>query len=149
MKIEEMTEPIAMLVNKNPRLAGSRCNSSRPTTGINAEIIEMKNENNALLTRMILIPGVYRTYRIAVMNDSKKLSSGRCDCGFSRYHKRMAAKTKRKAIPLNAKIEFAPISEIKIPPRAGPTMPLIFICSPPRLFAPGKSFAGNHFCDNR
>src|SRR6516225_1381953 len=58
MKIEVMTEPIAMLVNKNPRLAGSRCNSWRPTTGINAEIIEMKNENDTLRARMTLMPGV-------------------------------------------------------------------------------------------
>src|SRR6516225_4252567 len=61
MKMEVMTEPIAMLVNKNPRLAGSRCNSCRPTTGINAEMAEMKNENDAFRARMILMPGVYRT----------------------------------------------------------------------------------------
>jgi hypothetical protein len=61
MKTEVMTEPVAMLVNKNPKLAASRCNSSNPTAGINAAMIEMKNENNALRAKMILIPGVYRT----------------------------------------------------------------------------------------
>lgn len=55
---------------------------------------------------------------------------------------RMATKTKRKPNPLNAKIEFAPISGIRIPPRAGPAMPAIFICKPPRLFAAGRSSAG-------
>src|SRR5215469_12600889 len=61
MKMEVTTEPMAMLVNKKPRLAASRCNSCKPTTGINAEMIEMKNAKVALRSTMIFIPGVYRT----------------------------------------------------------------------------------------
>jgi len=58
MKEPLMTEPTAILVKRYPRLEALRCNSFKPTTGINDGIIEIKNENNACRAKRILIPGV-------------------------------------------------------------------------------------------
>jgi hypothetical protein len=58
MKTALITAPTAILVNRYPSWEASRFNSFRPMTGINAGIIEIKNENNACRTRRILIPGV-------------------------------------------------------------------------------------------
>src|SRR5580693_8259602 len=58
MKAPLITEPTAILVKRNPRLVALRCNSFKPTTGINEGIIEIKNENNACRARRILIGSV-------------------------------------------------------------------------------------------
>ena len=48
MKTTPRTDPAPMLVNKSPRLDGLRCNTFKPTTGINAGIAEMNRENRKL-----------------------------------------------------------------------------------------------------
>jgi hypothetical protein len=58
MKAPLTTEPTAILVKRYPKWEASRCNSFKPTTGINDGIIAIKNENNACRARRIFIPGV-------------------------------------------------------------------------------------------
>src|SRR5260221_3291148 len=66
MKAPLMTEPTAILVKRNPRWDALRCNSFRPTTVINSGMIAIKKENNAWRAKRTLIPGGWRTERIAV-----------------------------------------------------------------------------------
>src|SRR5260221_4937935 len=58
MKAPLMTEPTAILVKRYPRWDALRCNSFRPTTGINAGMIAIKKENNACRATRTLIPDV-------------------------------------------------------------------------------------------
>ena len=51
MKTPLKTEPTAILVKRYPSSEACICNSFRPTTGINAGIILITNENNACKTR--------------------------------------------------------------------------------------------------
>jgi hypothetical protein len=46
VKAPLITEPTAMLVKRYPKWEALRCNSFKPTTGINDGIIEIKNENS-------------------------------------------------------------------------------------------------------
>ena len=43
------TDPTAMAVKRYPSCEGSRRSSCNPTNGINAGMIEIKNENNPIL----------------------------------------------------------------------------------------------------
>jgi len=87
-------------------------------------MIEIKNENNPCRARRILIPGVYRTYRIAVVNDSKKFPSGRLDCAFTRFHCKIARNMKRKPSPLAPKMKLTPANGSK-----SEEMMTLFACS--------------------
>jgi len=62
---------------------------------------------------------VYRTYRIAVANDSKKFSSGRLDCAFTRFHCKIAKNMKRKPSPLAPKMKLTPANGSKSEERSG------------------------------
>src|SRR5580704_4105860 len=73
------------------------------------------------------------------MKDAKKLSKPVLACPVVRFHCRTARMTNRKQAAFSAKTEFGPINEISKPPKAGPIIPEMFSCKPPKMVAEGSS----------
>src|SRR5260370_30566013 len=76
-----------------------------------------------------------------VVNDSKKFSNGRFDCGRNRFHCRNASNMRRKPSPLAPKIKLTPASGIKSAANRGPITPEGSICIPARVYAEPNSSA--------
>src|SRR6202047_2352410 len=108
-KIAPNTEPAAMQLNRIPQPAAESFSSFRPTTGISAGISAIKKANRIFRANTTCMPGAYRTYRIAVERDSKKLSNGSFDGLSFRFHCKSARTTTRKQIAFNVNTQFAPI----------------------------------------
>src|SRR5580704_13822837 len=73
------------------------------------------------------------------MKDAKKLSKPVLDCPVVRFHCRTARITTRKQAAFTANTEFAPIIGTSKPPKAGPIIPEMFSCKPPKIVAEGSS----------
>src|SRR5580704_14535954 len=73
------------------------------------------------------------------MKDAKKLSKPVLDCPVVRFHCRTARITTRKQAAFTAKTEFGPINGTSKPPKAGPIIPEMFSCKPPKIVAEGSS----------
>src|SRR6202795_2057827 len=85
------------------------------------------------------MPGAYRTYRMAVEKDSKKVSSGNFDGRSFRFHSKIAIITIKKQMEFSVNTQFAPMSGSSIPPIAGPRIPEMLSCKPPSVAADGSS----------
>src|SRR6201993_1019617 len=106
------TEPAPMELNRIPQPAAVSFSSFRPTTGISAGISAIKKTNKMFRANTTCMPGAYRTYRIAVENDSKKFSNGSFDGLSFRFHCKIARITIRKQIAFSVNTQFAPTSGI-------------------------------------
>src|SRR6202047_3258858 len=138
-KIAPNTEPAPMELNRIPHPAAVSFSSFRPTTGISAGISAIKKANKMFRANTTCMPGAYRTYRIAVVKDSKKFSNGSFDGLSFRFHCKIARITTRKQIAFTVNTQFAPISGRSIPPIAGPRIPEMLSCKPPSVTADGSS----------
>src|ERR1700736_6827755 len=92
-KIAPNTEPAAMQLNRIPQPAAESFSSLRPTTGISAGISAIKKANKMFRANTTWMPGAYRTYRIAVEKDSKKVQHDSFDWLSLRFQWQIAITT--------------------------------------------------------
>src|SRR6516225_8753849 len=76
---------------------------------------------------------------MAVTKDSKKVSKGSLGGTVVFFHPRTARITTRKQAAFAANTRLAPINGTKAPPKAGPTIPAMLSCKPPKVTAEGSS----------
>ena len=81
----------------------------------------------------------FRAYRTELMNDSVKFSRSLVDAACRGFHCMITKATPRNANALIEMSSGAPSSGSRKPPRAGPTMPERFSCTPPSVIAEGSS----------
>ena len=120
-----------------PSWAAEQAHSLSAITGKSAGMIEITSENSTFRKRMVFMRCELRAYRSELMNDSVKFSRSLVDCIWRGFHCNTARATTRNA--RNAMRNGAPSSGSSKPPRAGPTMPERFSCTPPSVIAEGSS----------
>ena len=100
---------------------------------------EITTEKSTLRKRMIFMRCELRAYRTELMNDSVKFSRSLVAAACRGFHCMMTRATPRNASALNEMRSGAPSSGSSKPPRAGPTIPERFSCTPPSVIAEGSS----------
>ena len=100
---------------------------------------EITTEKSTLRKRMTFMRCELRAYRTELMNDSVKFSRSLVDAACRGFHCMMTRATPRNASALNEMRSGAPSSGSSKPPRAGPTIPERFSCTPPSVIAEGSS----------
>ena len=100
---------------------------------------EITTEKSTFLKRIVFMRFELRAYRSELMNDSVKFSRSLVE-GVSRgLHCKMTRATTRNVSALIEMSSGAPSSGSRRPPRAGPTIPERFSCTPPSVTAEGSS----------
>ena len=100
---------------------------------------EITTEKSRFLKRIVFMRCELRAYRSEVMNDSVKFSRSLADCIWRGFHCNTTRATPRNASALTEMSSGAPSSGSMRPPRAGPTIPERFSCTPPSVTAEGSS----------
>jgi hypothetical protein len=100
-----------------------------------AWITEITTEKSTFRKRIIFMRCEFGAYPDELMNDFVKFSRSLVDAACRGFHCMMTRATPRNAIALVEMRSGAPSSGSMKPPRAGPTIPERFSCTPPSVIA--------------
>src|ERR1700722_1129285 len=111
-------------------------------TGATAGIADIKNENSKFRAITTWSRGVERTHRVTAPKDGLGCSEQSSELFAGCFHRRSTRTTSRKQAAFAVKIRFTPITGIKRPPSAGPTIPEILNCKPFKVATEASSVPG-------
>src|SRR5690349_1676738 len=137
-----ITEPAPLLVNKRPNSDELKCSTFNPIVGASAGIAAIKNENSKLRIKIAWSPGTERIHRTTAPKDDLGWSDLSSERFVGCFHRRSARITSRKHVAFVVKIRSTPISGIKRPAIAGPTIPEMLNCRPFNAATEARSVSG-------